>query len=274
MPGNHRRDAFPSVAQAAVLLVVGFFLQYFVTAALYDVRAWLDLSKNQIDALVMILANGAVLAFVVHHRGMTYRDLLHPSRSSALTTLVLLVPPVLLLVPAILLLDGALVAGLEQVFPLSLWEEQAFANMASGTVAATISACVLAPVLEEMLFRGVLLRAFLVAHPRWAAISYSALFFGVAHFNIYQFALAALLGLLLGWLFERSRSLIPCIALHAALNSWVVASEVQGEGAARSFERAVSVSWLFALPAAAVGALWLRRLLSARRPGPVSTDKT
>ncbi len=262
---SSRNESFPSVPQAAALLLVGFFLQYFIGAALYDARQTLGLSPNQLTALVMLLANGALLAFVAHFRGMTYRDLIHPSRSSMLMTLVLLAPPVILLVPAILLLDEALIAALELLFPLSLWEEQAFANMVAGNLGAVVSTCLLAPVLEEMLFRGVLLRAFLVQYPRWAAISYSALFFGAAHFNIYQFALAFFLGLLLGWLFERSRSLIPCIALHAALNSWVVASEVAGSDAGkRGLEQSTPVTWLLALLAAGVGVFLLKRLLSAR----------
>jgi membrane protease YdiL (CAAX protease family) len=264
-----RNDSFPSVPQAAALLLVGFLLQYVISAALYDARRSLDLSTAQLSALVMLLGNGLLLAFVTHHRGTTYRDLLHPSPVSLWGTLLLLVPPVLLLVPGVMALDEALINGLQAMFPLSKWEEQAFEGMVSGGLGAVVATCVLAPVLEEMLFRGVLLRAFLMQHPRWAAISYSALFFGVAHLNIYQFALAFLLGLLLGWLFERSRSLIPCIALHAALNGWVVASAHLDAAEAPGPQRGASATWLLAAAAAVLGALLLKRLLGpVRRPNP------
>jgi uncharacterized protein len=258
-------QSFPSVPQAAVLLLAGFLLQYIVGAALYDARESLNLSSNQMGALVMLLANGVLLAFIMQYRDMTYRDLLHSTRSSVIAALLLLVPPVLLLVPAIVLIDQVLIASLERLFPLSLWEEQAFANMVSGNVAAVVSTCLLAPVLEEMLFRGVFLRAFLVQQPRWAAIAYSALLFGVAHLNIYQFVLAFLLGLLLGWLFERSRSLIPCIALHGALNSWIVASELAGDdGAKRAIESATPLTWTMAVAAAVLAAWLLKRVLFSR----------
>ena len=262
------RETFPSIPQAALLLLAGFMLQYVIGAGLYDVRRTLDLSTNQMNALVTLLANGILLAFVVHIRGTTYGDLIHPSRSSHWGTLVLVVPPVLLLVPAILLLDTALISFLESLFPLSLWEEQAFANMVSGNLAAVISTCVLAPLLEEMLFRGVLLRGFLAQHTRWAAISFSALFFGVAHFNIYQFALAFLLGLLLGWLFERTRSLIPCIALHAAVNTWIVASATHEETSAQSLTLTSTIAtWSVATTMAIAGLLILRRLFRSRATG-------
>jgi uncharacterized protein len=264
------RESFPSVQQAAFLLLAGFLLQYLIGAAMYDSRASLNLSQSQADALVVLVSNGILLACVVHYRGSSHRDLLHPSTSSPLSALVLLVPPVLLLVPGIMLLDDLLISGLESLFPLSAWEEQAFAQMVSDNLGAVISTCILAPVLEEMLFRGVLLRSFLVQHTRWAAISFSALFFGAAHLNLYQFILAFALGLLLGWLFERSRSLIPCIALHAAVNTWVVTSSITAPGDQRTTAIGGPAAWFVAVVAAMLGLFILRRLLTR---GTVGSSK-
>jgi uncharacterized protein len=261
------RESFPSVQQAAFLLLAGFLLQYLVGAALYDFRAPLGLSQNQADALVILVANGVVLACVVQYRGTSHRDLLHPSNSSPVSTLVLLVPPVLLLVPGVMLLNSLLISALENLFPLSAWEEQAFSKMVSENLAAVISTCILAPVLEEMLFRGVLLRSFLTQYPRWAAISFSALFFGAAHLNVYQFFLAFFLGLLLGWLFDRSRSLIPCIALHAAVNTWVVATSLSASEAEQPASVGGSATWLVSSVAALLGLLLLRRLLARKAQG-------
>lgn len=260
-----QNEQFPSVTQAALLLLANFLLQYLVGALVYDFRRSMGLTEAQAVPLIMVLAYGILLVSVMHYRGMTYRDLLHPTKSSVAATVMVLVPPVLLLVPLVLLLDQALMEFIRYLLPLSRWEEQAFASMMSGRLPAIIAVCVLAPVLEEMLFRGVLLRGFLARYPRWLAISYSALLFGAAHLNVYQFFLAFWLGLLLGWLFERSRSLLPCIALHAAVNTSVVvlalAEGSQGDSALGEME--VS-TWLVALAAAAVGAAILRRVLGAR----------
>jgi len=189
---------------------------------------------------------------------MGYRDLLHSTTSSVPVTLILLVPPVLMLVPFALLLDDAVMAVVRQWLPLSRWEEQAFTRMVSWNLPMVIAACVLAPIFEEMLFRGILLRAFLKQHPRWAAISYSALLFGAAHLNVYQFLLAFSLGLVLGWLYELSRSLLPCIALHAAYNTSVVALQDNA-----FFNDAGAPAWLAALAAAGTGAVLRRRMLAA-----------
>ena len=260
-------EAFPSVRQAAALLVALFLLEYLIGAALYDARNALDLNTYEQRALNMVLANGLVLAVVMQLRDMTYRELFQPTQSSPLATFVLLVPSVLMLVPGILLVDEAVDGVLQKLLPLSQWEEQAFESMVAPNLAAIVSTSVLAPILEEALFRGILLRSFLAQYERWAAISFSALFFGAAHMNVYQFVLAFWLGLILGWLFERSRSLIPCIALHAAVNSWVVFTEV---GRKANIGQVPSASgpteWVVALACAIVGALVLRRLLTHRQP--------
>ena len=77
---------------------------------------------------------------------------------------------------------------------------------------------VIAPLLEELLFRGILLNGLLRAYAPWVAIAQSALLFGLIHFNPPQCLSAGLLGLLLGWLYYRTRSLGLCIALHVLNN--------------------------------------------------------
>lgn len=258
----HPKPLFPSVPQAAMLVLAHFLLRYLLTLVFHDLHRDLDLSASQIDALVALLATGLTLVPVMQVRQMTYRDLVHPSPSSAWVAAVLLVPPVLMLTPITLLLDTWLMKAVEQLWPLSAWEQQAFDAMATADLATWVATCLLAPVLEEMLFRGVLLRAFLAGHPRWAAISYSSLLFGAAHLNLYQFLLGFWLGLVLGWLFERAHSLIPCIALHAAVNTAITVLAVSASpGEPSPFEQAGPVTWGLALLLAVVGLGLLGRIL-------------
>ncbi|QTN30036.1 CPBP family intramembrane metalloprotease [Rhodoferax sp. AJA081-3] len=256
------KTTFPSASQAALLLLSGFLLQYLLGAALYDIRRSLDITDEQGQVLVMLLANGILITAVMHVRGMSHRDLVHPSHNSLLLTSVFLVPPVLLLIPLTVLLDLVLIDSLEAVFPVSAWEQQAFSNMLAATLPAVVATCVIAPIVEEMLFRGILLRSFLEQYPRGVAIGFSALYFGAAHLNIYQFLLAFLLGLLLGWLYERSSSLVPCIALHAAVNGSVVLLETSKDSVTSLDPFAFpAIAWLGAIIAATVGATVLFRLL-------------
>ena len=77
-----------------------------------------------------------------------------------------------------------------------------------------------APVCEELVFRGAILRALLRWTPRhWLAIAISALLFALIHANPAQMPHAFLIGLLLGWLYYRTDSIVPGIVYHWVNNS-------------------------------------------------------
>ena len=78
----------------------------------------------------------------------------------------------------------------------------------------------LAPVCEELVFRGAILRALLHWTPRhWVAIAISALLFALIHANPAQMPHAFVIGLLLGWLYYRTDSIVPGIVYHWINNS-------------------------------------------------------
>ena len=81
---------------------------------------------------------------------------------------------------------------------------------------------ILAPLAEEVVFRGAILRTLLGIMSKknhWVAIIISAALFGLAHFNEAQFINALLMGLLLGWMYYRTGSLVPGILLHWVNNT-------------------------------------------------------
>jgi membrane protease YdiL (CAAX protease family) len=263
---SKRREPFPTGFQAVLLYVALILSEALVGSALRDARGALGLTRGQSDALALLLGNGLVFAVVMHFRKLTYRELFHDSSSSSVrATLALVVPPVLLLVPALLLLIGALDDFLVRLVPLSAWEEQFFARVTSEDFASVIVVCLLGPVFEEMLFRGIVLRGLLERFSRPQAIFGSAVLFGAVHMNIYQFIGGVAIGVLLGWLYERTRSLVPCIALHISYNSGTVllAAAAQGTNADQLGESSVLI-WAMAVAAALLGAIALRRMLSAR----------
>lgn len=81
---------------------------------------------------------------------------------------------------------------------------------------------VLTPVAEEMVFRGaiqrVLQRVF-SKYNHWLPIFISAIVFGAAHGNTAQFVHAFAMGTLLGWMYYRTDSVIPGVALHLVNNT-------------------------------------------------------
>ncbi len=83
-----------------------------------------------------------------------------------------------------------------------------------------------APMVEELFFRGLLLRSLLGRTPPAVAIVISALLFALAHFEAVQFAGLAVFGVVLGILAWRTRRLAPGIGAHAAFNAAAVISVV------------------------------------------------
>jgi membrane protease YdiL (CAAX protease family) len=90
----------------------------------------------------------------------------------------------------------------------------------ASALASRVLALALAPALaEELLFRGAVLDA-LGANRRAAVVS--ALLFGAFHGSVFRMIPAAGLGLVLGWVRLRSRSLWPAIAFHLINNLAVI----------------------------------------------------
>lgn len=84
-----------------------------------------------------------------------------------------------------------------------------------------IAGMIIAPFIEELLFRGLILRAFLNRYSITKSVLFSALLFGVYH-DIYSFIPAFLFGIFSGWLFIKTRSLLPCIFSHAINNTIII----------------------------------------------------
>lgn len=72
------------------------------------------------------------------------------------------------------------------------------------------SAVLLAPVLEEIVFRGIMLDGFPKRYSPTKATLWSALFFGLIHLNPVQSVGAFMLGISLGWL-HYLRGLYGCV---------------------------------------------------------------
>jgi hypothetical protein len=81
---------------------------------------------------------------------------------------------------------------------------------------------VVAPVTEELLYRGLILRGLLAHYRPGLAVLACAILFGLVHANPWQFVSATLLGALFGWWFLRTGSLLPCLVGHASHNSMVL----------------------------------------------------
>lgn len=83
---------------------------------------------------------------------------------------------------------------------------------------ALFHAAVVAPYVEELLFRGVILCGLLSNHSRKCAIIWSSILFGLSHLNPWQFSPALLYGFVFAWWTISTGSLWPAVVGHALNN--------------------------------------------------------
>lgn len=83
-----------------------------------------------------------------------------------------------------------------------------------------LSVCLIGPLAEEVIFRGAIERRLLEKNWNpWFAIVISAIFFAVAHFNFVQGFTAVVIGIFMGWIYYRTRSIWPTFFIHAVNNT-------------------------------------------------------
>ncbi|HEU4797290.1 MAG TPA: type II CAAX endopeptidase family protein, partial [bacterium] len=98
-----------------------------------------------------------------------------------------------------------------------------FGGLERGFWPAVIIIVILAPIAEELLFRGVILRGLLSHYTTRKAILVSSVLFGVSHVNPVLIAAATVLGMLFAWWRVRTGSLLlPCLG-HCLNNATALA---------------------------------------------------
>ncbi|WP_309400555.1 CPBP family intramembrane glutamic endopeptidase [Cerasicoccus maritimus] len=96
-----------------------------------------------------------------------------------------------------------------------------FANVENpyATAALIFLAVVIAPISEELFFRGFIYRYLKGQAPRLLAMIISAAFFALIHFNWMAMAPLFLLGIVLCWAYEKNENILASIFLHGIFNA-------------------------------------------------------
>ena len=115
--------------------------------------------------------------------------------------------------------------GQEQGLTPDRWEPTHAAEyVANGLVIAVV-----APVVEELTFRG-LGYSLLARFGRWTAIMLVGIVFALAHGLVEAFPFLAAFGAMLAYLRSRVDSVYPCIVVHAIFNALALTLAVAGPG--------------------------------------------
>ncbi|MGE4288003.1 MAG: lysostaphin resistance A-like protein [Salinivirgaceae bacterium] len=125
----------------------------------------------------------------------------------------------LILLPAILSLLF-LTEALVSLIPMPKYFEDLFSGMISLDLKGYLTVGIAAPILEEFIFRGLILKGLLQRYQAKKAIIWSAVIFGVIHLNPWQFVPAFIIGLFIGWIYWKTQSVWPGVFIHFVNNSF------------------------------------------------------
>jgi uncharacterized protein len=204
---------FPGFLQSVGLILFNFVLSVFVYAFIVIVTGGAKPGPAAVSVSYVVTMT-ATLYFAYSLCKAEFKEVFPatPFRYSALLTL-----PFVVLGIAVFLAQALNVVL--RLIPMPKEAAEQFQSLGLSPVFVVLVVLV-APVLEEMLFRGVILRGLLGRYGAATAVAVDTLLFAFAHMNPWQFLPALLLGTLSAWLFVRARSIILCIFVHVMWNTF------------------------------------------------------
>ena len=141
------------------------------------------------------------------------------------------------------LLEPVLHPGREQGVTPDVWRP----DHAAQYVANGLVICIVAPIVEELTFRG-LGFSLLVRFGKWTAIILVGVAFGLAHGLVEAFPFLAALGMGLAYLRSRVDSVYPGMIVHGLFNATALIVAVSGKPQQENILRACAGVWSLLSP--------------------------
>jgi uncharacterized protein len=234
---KQRTKYFPTILGAIHLVVLYIFIQTFVDfpLALLDYYNGTDYLYNPYKKIILGVGSTLFIFYFAYRKAGVPLKELFPSTSFN----VLVLFPILFFLWAAQNLIGEVNTLVDKYLPPPLWFWEMFNKIFEndyGIYGAILKIVIIAPVIEELIFRGVIMHGLMRNYSKFTAVFVSALMFALFHLNPWQFPATFVLGILLGILMLRTRNIYLCILGHAINNGLVLISmEYWGEIQKTSF---------------------------------------
>jgi membrane protease YdiL (CAAX protease family) len=227
---------YPTIKGAIHLVVLYIFIQTLVDfpLALIDYFNGTDHLYNPVKKIILGVGSTVFIFYYAYRRAGVPLKELFPAKSFN----ILILLPVILFFWAAQNLITVVNFALNNVLPPPAWFWELFSKVFEsdfGIYGAILKVVIIAPVIEEMIFRGVIMHGLMRNYSKITAVFVSALMFALFHLNPWQFPATFVLGLLLGILMIRTRNIYLCILGHAINNGLVMISIQYWEQIQNSF---------------------------------------
>lgn len=261
---NSQPKSYPSILDAVHLIVLYLFIQSIVDfpLAMLDYYKGTDYLSNPVKNLLLGLGSTLFIFYFAWKKAGVPLKQLFPAQKFNILILV----PLLVFLWAAHNIIGEINLRLERILPAPAWFVELFSMIFDndyGILGAVIRVVIIAPVVEELIFRGIIMHGLMRNYSGFTAVWVSALMFALFHLNPWQLPATFILGILLGILMLRTRNIYLCIIGHAINNGLVFLSiQYWGEIQKTQFVQSSKTSQLIISLLVVAATLFLIFLLS------------
>lgn len=213
---------YPTILQAIHLVILYIFIQTIVDFPLALIDYFNDTEYLYHPVKKIVLGVGSVLFVLIYGFKKAKTKLLNIFPLKFFNPLIIL-PLITFFVGAHVLLDEVNII-VNKYLPAPVWFWELFNQIFEsdyGWLGAFLKVAVIAPIVEELIFRGIILQGFRKNYNAFVSVFISALLFALFHLNPWQFPATFVLGLLLGFIMVRTNNILLAILGHS-INNFLV----------------------------------------------------
>ena len=204
-------ESYPNIRESWI--VIGIILLFQLLSSITVDQFETTLGKELTSLISYVLTMGATFV-IIHRKRINRQETSNYDFGIGSIKIVLL-----LCVATAAILIGIKFPIVSQI-PIPEYMLKILLDSDSDTgVYSFITIVIAAPILEELIFRGIILNGLLKSYSPLKSIIISSLLFGLIHMNPGQFIGASLGGMLSGWVYFKTKKITLPIIIHMTNNS-------------------------------------------------------
>lgn len=209
--------AYPNLRQTIWLLILFMFVQVGLVVPVVIADEW-RLEDDFLLGILSLVSFAIILGYLYRRTDMDWdyvRRLFNTDFDLRVWACVAIT------VVGLGMLDTELMKVVIRVVPVPEWMQEIYRSeilRRTSFPSAVFGAVVVAPISEELLFRGIILSGLLVHHKRVSAVVWTSILFGAIHFDLWHLVPIVISGVVWAWWVIRTGSLLPALFGHALNN--------------------------------------------------------
>lgn len=199
---------YPNILQTFGLLGIYILLSLGLAFIIQPLMSMIG--ESIVTLLASFISMAIVIFFALQFKGASFSYLFEGMKFASLQVYLV---SILFTIFMILAIDP-----ITSFIPMPEWLEEIMASLIKKNFASFMTIAIVAPVMEELLFRKVIFEGFLENYSLKKAILMSAFMFALFHLNPWQGIGAFIAGVYLAYLFYKTGDIMLCMFVHFVNN--------------------------------------------------------